>query len=87
MIVQLAIIAAVLLAGGIIFSGELVQLLPESTEMFSTTMSDFNNMTNSSFETLNVQINSSLNDINTNLDQISQSSTIFLDENITQKIS
>lgn len=87
MMIKLAIIGIVLLAGGILFSSELTEIFPKSVDSLSSVEEDLNEIQESTFETFDTKIDDSFTNVNDKLSEFTESSTTYINENIKEKIS
>ena len=87
MMIKLAIIGTVLLAGGILFSSELIEMFPKSVGSLSSVEEDLSDIQESTFETFDTKIGDSFTNVNDKLSEFTESSTTYVNENIKEKIS
>jgi len=86
MVIKLAIIAAVLLAGGVLFSGEIAEMFPKSTGTFSGIGGDIAGMTESALHGIETKIGGGIGDVNAKLDELAESSASYVAENIGDRL-
>jgi len=86
MMIKLAIIGAVLLGGGILFSGEIVEMFPKSADTFSGIGGDVSAMTESALQGLETKIDRGIGGVNAKLDELTESSATYVAENIGDRL-
>lgn len=83
MMIKLAIIGVVLLGGGIIFSNEINQLLPDfSTNIFDSTKKDLNQMKDTTIQTTETTISSGVKTVSDGVNDFAESSVEQLSEGV-----
>lgn len=83
MMIKLVIIGAVLLGGGIIFSNEINQLLPEfSTNIFDSAKKDLNQMKDSTIQTTETTIGSGVKTVSDGVNDFAESTAEQLSEGV-----
>jgi len=81
--IKLAIIGAVLLGGGIIFSNEINQLLPEfSTNIFDSVKKDLNQMKDNTIQTTETTIGPGLKTVSDGINDFAESTAQQLSEGV-----
>ena len=86
MMIKLAIIGTVLLAGGILFSSEITEMFPKSVGTLSGVEEDITSITESTLQNFDTKIDNGINDVNMKLDELTESSTTYVTENIKDKL-
>ncbi len=87
MIIKLAIIGAVLLAGGVLFSSELAETFPNSVGSLSSVGEDLDGIRDSVLEGFDEKIDGGIGSVNTKLGELAEDSTAFVTENIKGGLS
>lgn len=86
MIIKLAVIGAVLLAGAALFSAEITELFPKSAGTFSGIGEDIVGIAESTLQGLDTKIDRRIDDANAKLDELTESSVAYVDENIGDRL-
>ncbi len=82
MIIKLAIIGAVLLAGGVLFSGELAEMFPRSVGSLSSVGEDLSGVRDSMLGGFDEKIDGGIGDVSEKLDEFTEGSVAFVSEKI-----
>jgi len=86
MMIKLAIIGAVLLAGGILFSSEIAEMLPKSAGTFSGIGGGIAGATESALQGLDTKVDRGISDANAKLGELKESSSDYVAQNIGDRL-